>query len=74
MNAQPGRSELVVDAYKKHKLAISAIKRIRQMIAGFERRARLDTQIGRIGLVILLLLMAALSFYIFGSSEVVTLQ
>ena len=44
------------------------------MIAGFERGARLDTQIGRIGLVILLLLMAALSFYIFGSSEVVTLQ
>lgn len=74
MASKPTRSEQVVEAYKKHKLAISALKKVLQLIMEFEQGRRLDTHIARIGLIIALLLIAALSFYFFGKSEVVIPQ
>ncbi len=74
MDSQSDRSEQVVEAYKRHKLASSVLKRIHQIIEGFEQDRRLDTHVARIGLVVSILLIAALSFYFFGRAEVVISQ
>jgi hypothetical protein len=56
--SQPSRSEEVVENFKKHKLALSALRRIQDLLRGFEREREFDRRLARVGLVIILVLVA----------------
>ena len=73
MDFPPTRSEQVVQAYKKHKFAVSALKKIHQLIIEFDQGERLDSHIARVGLLISLLPIAAISFYFFNRPGTVIL-
>lgn len=49
------RSEQVVEAFKRHKLASSIFSRINHIIEGFNEDTRIDRLIAEIGLVVLLI-------------------
>lgn len=49
------RSEQVVEAFKRHKLASSIFSRIHHIIEGFNEDTRIDRLIAEIGLVVLLI-------------------
>ena len=64
------RSVQVIEDYKKHKLAVSAIRRIHDVVHGFERDRLVDWRIARIGIVIILALLAIAAVLFFGSRGV----
>ena len=73
MSQQSTRSEQVVEQYKRHKLAASALRRIHNLVAGFEQERADDARYARIGLIILVVLVGiALVFYL--ATEQVTLS
>ncbi len=49
------RSEQVIDAFKRHKLAVSIYTQIHRVIEGFEENARIDRQIAEVGIMVLLI-------------------
>ena len=73
MNPDIERSEQVVEAYKKHKLAASALRRIQEIIHGFERDRAVDVRLAIIGMTFVLAFLGYLAFLFF-SSESVTLE
>ena len=54
MNSDSSHSEKVVEDYKRHKLAHSALHRIHQLVQGFERDRRVDARVAGIGILVLL--------------------
>ena len=54
MSPDTSRSEQVIEGYKKHKLASSALCRIHDLIREFEEGRRLDLRLAQFGLVIIL--------------------
>ena len=54
MSPDTSRSEQVIEDYKKHKLASSALCRIHELIRGFEEGRMLDLRLAQFGLVIIL--------------------
>jgi len=54
MSQHTSRSEQVIEDYKKHKLASSALRRIHDLIRGFEEDRVFDLRLAQFGLVILL--------------------
>jgi len=70
MAAPTSRSEQVVEHFKKHKLAISAIRRIQALILGFEKDRQADALIARVGLVAVILAVAFVIFYFLGMDSV----
>ncbi len=70
MSADTSRSEQVVESYKKHKLAASALRRIHELILGFEGACAADLRLARIGLVVILVLLAMLAYIFVGSGQV----
>jgi len=73
MTTDTSRSEQVVDDYKKHKLARSALRKIHDLILGYEQDRLADARLARIGIVILLVLIAT-AVYFFFATESVTLS
>lgn len=73
MTPDTSRSEQVVEAFKKRKLARSALCRIQDLIHGFEQDRVADRRLARIGLVIIFGLIA-LAAYLFLRSESVTVS
>jgi hypothetical protein len=63
------RSELVVEDYKKHKLARSALRRIHEIINGFEQDRAADLRMARIGISIVLVLLGVAAYFFFGSDS-----
>ena len=53
------RSEQVVTAYKRHKLAVSALHHIHRILHGFERERETDRRLALFGVSIILFLIAA---------------
>lgn len=53
------RSEQVVTAYKRHKLAVSALHHIRRMLDGFERERQTDRRLALFGMVLILVFVVA---------------
>jgi len=49
------RSEQVVEAFKRHKLASSIFSQIHHIIEGFNKDMRIDRLIAEIGLVVMLI-------------------
>jgi len=72
MTTDSSRSAQVVEKFKKHKIAASALRRIHDLIHGFEQDRAADLRLALIGIVITLLLLGALAFHFF-STESVTL-
>lgn len=66
MSAQPTRSEKVIDDYKKHKLARSALCHIQNLLHGFELEHRFDVKLARVGMVLLLMLVVGSLYWLSG--------
>jgi hypothetical protein len=73
MSSQLHRSEEVIADFKKHKLARSAMRRIQDLLWGFEQDRAFDRKLARIGVVIVVLLVAA-SIYWLSSADSVILR
>ena len=58
MSADDPRSEAVVDAYKKDKLARSALRRVHALIAEFDRDREDDVRWAIAGVIIIVVLLA----------------
>lgn len=71
MAADESRSEQVVTAYKRHKLAVSALHHIRRILDGFERQRETDRRLALFGVGVILLLLAAAAWMSLGGSQVV---
>ena len=69
MTTDSERSEVVVEDYKKHKLARSALRRIHEIINGFEQDRAADLRIACIGISIILVLLGVAAFLFFGSDS-----
>ena len=61
MESNYTRSEEVIEAFKRHKLAVSVYRQIRRMIEGFAEEDRSDVKLARVGLMLLLV---ALGLYV----------
>jgi len=70
MSSTPTRSEEVVNAYKRRKLTISAMRRIQELIQSFEQERATDRRLAVIGLVAILLLVGFSLYSMLGSSSV----
>jgi len=69
MTADTDRSEAVVEDYKKSKLARSALRRIGEIIHGFEQDRAADLRMARIGIAIIIVLLGiAACFFLGGDS------
>lgn len=69
MPADMDRSEAVIEDYKKRKLAASALRRIHDLIHGFEQDRVVDMRLARIGITIILLLLGAAAFFFLNSDS-----
>ena len=63
MSIDSSRSEQVVESYKKRKLAISALRKIQDIIRGFDEDRAFDARMARIGLVIVVVVVAAVAYF-----------
>lgn len=70
MSNQFERSEQVVDDYRKRKLAVSAFARIRGIIHGFEQERVADRRMARIGIAIILLILAIAAYLFLGGEDI----
>ena len=73
MSPTPTRSKAVVEAFKQRKLARSAMRRIHELIQGFEQERVTDKRLAGAGLLAILLLIGV-SLYFFLSGDSVTLN
>jgi len=73
MAAEPTRSEEVISDYKQRKLARSALRRIQELIRGFEEDRDFDRQLARIGVIAVVLLVAVALYFLF-SGDSITLR
>ena len=69
METEISRSEQVIEDYKKRKLAASALRRIHEMINGFEHGRAEDRRLAWFGIfaIALILIAAAAMFFNFDS-------
>jgi hypothetical protein len=67
------RSEEVISSFKQHKLAISALRRIQELIDGFEKDRAFDRRLARIGIIVMLALLG-LAAYVFVGGDSLTLS
>jgi len=71
MAADISRSEQVVEDFKKRKLTISALRRIQNLILGFEKDRQDDARIARIGLGVLLVVIALAAYYFLTADSII---
>jgi hypothetical protein len=70
MAAEPTRSEEVISDFKQRKLARSALRRIQELILGFEEDRAFDRQLARIGVIAVVLLVAVSLYFLFSGSSI----
>jgi hypothetical protein len=68
MSVKISRSERVLEGYRKHKLARSVLRRVQNLIRGFDEDRQLDLRLARFGLVVVLPLITV-SFLLLFSVE-----
>jgi hypothetical protein len=73
MAADISRSEQVVEDFKKRKLTISALRRIQNLILGFEKDRQDDARLAWIGLAAVLVVIV-LATYIFLTADSITIS
>ena len=70
MVAEPTRSEEVISDFKQRKLARSALRRIQELILGFEEDCAFDRQLARIGVIVVVLLVAVSLYFLFSGNSI----
>ena len=70
MASEPTRSEQVVADYKQRKLGLSALRRIHELIQGFEEERAFDWRMARIGLLILVVLVSVSLYFVFSGERI----
>ena len=70
MAAEPTRSEEVISDFKQRKLARSALRRIQELILGFEEGRAFDRQLARIGVIAVVLLVAVSLYFLFRGNSI----
>ncbi len=73
MSSDNSRSEAVVDAYKRDKVARSALRRIQVLLAEFDRSRAEDARLAVVGTVLILALIGV-ALYFFLSGDQITLS
>jgi len=73
MSQDMERSKRVVEDYKKRKIARSALQRVHELIHAFEQEHMFDRRMARIGLILILVVLAIAAFRFF-SGESATLS
>ena len=71
MATDDSRSEQVIKAYKRHKLAISALHHVRRMLWGFEQERAVDRRLALVGVFVILLTLAIAAWLWLGGESVV---
>jgi len=69
MSQETSRSEQVIEGYKKHKLAASALAHIHELIQSFERDRIADRRLAVIGLLGILVLVGISSYFLLSSDN-----
>ena len=64
MSQLTSRSEQVIEGYKKHKLAASALACIHELIQSFERECVIDRRLAVIGLLGILVLVGISAYFL----------
>ena len=64
MSQETSRSEQVIEGYKKHKLAASALAGIHELIQSFEQERVVDRRLAVIGLLGILLLVGISAYFL----------
>ena len=70
MAAEPTRSEKVISDFKQRKLARSALRRIQELIRGFEKDRAFDRQLARVGVIAVVLLIAVSLYFLFTGDSI----
>ena len=65
MSQQSSRSEQVIEGYKNHKLAASALASIYELIQGFEQERIVDRRLAVIGMLGILVLVGISPYFLF---------
>ena len=73
MSQESSRSEKVVEDFKKRNLAISAFRKIQEIILGFDEDRAADVRMARIGVVIIVVVVVVAAYY-YLSMESITLS
>jgi len=63
------RSEEVIAGFKQHKLAISALRRIQELIDEFEKDRAFDLRLARIGVIVMLALLGVAAYFFLGGDS-----
>ena len=71
MAAEPTRSEEVISDFKQRKLVRSALRRIQELILGFEEDRAFDRQLARIGVIAVVLLVAVSLYFLSSDSSII---
>jgi len=71
MSQQTSRSGQVIEGYKRHKLAASALARIHELIQSFEQDRTADWRLAVIGLLGILLLVGISSYFLLSSDSLI---
>ena len=66
MSADTSKSAQVVKDYMRHKLAISALRHIHELIREFEKGRALDLRLAQFGSIIILALIAGSFWFLLG--------
>ena len=71
MKADNSRSDQVIEAYKRHKLSVSALHHIRRMLREFDRERAADRKLAIVGVVVIVSLFAVMVWLWLGGNDVV---
>ena len=71
MASDSTRSEQVIADYKQRKLGQSALRRIHELIQGFEEEREFDWRVARIGLLVMVLLVSLSLYFVFGGERII---
>jgi len=69
MSADTSRSDQVIEDYKRHKLARSALRHIDELVRGFEKGWALDLRLAQFGLIIILALIAGAVYFLLSADS-----
>jgi len=70
MSTDTSRSEQVVEDYKKHKLARSALRRIQNLIREFEAGRAFDLRLALFGLIIVFALTGVSAYFLLSADSI----
>jgi uncharacterized membrane protein len=71
MTADNSRSDQVIEAYKRHKLSISALHHVRRLLCEFDRARAADRKLAIVGVVLILSLLAVAAWMWLGGNQLV---